>query len=185
MCPIPEQVLGVHVVIDNFAGVCRVQQVEQIIENDQRFEFGQPFTARCQIEDVILDGHAFGQVNRNILMRLPTHPECAAVPEFRQYRVPGQAFERALLVENAHLLPGAHRRRVLRCGTLNHNRAIRVERIVSVKRFAGASARVNVIVAKAIVEQTVRPSPGNGTWHESNLLKSYPERHDCTHGCAI
>jgi len=83
--------------------------------------------------------------------------------------MPGQALERLSFVDDADFLTRADRRRVVGIGALDDDRALIGGGIDRAQGFAGAAARVNVIVSVSVVEQAIR----HDCFSQEGLLEYY------------
>lgn len=129
--PIPEDVLGVHIVIEDALIVSVLEQVQHALKDGQQFEVGQALALRGEGEGERLEGLAGRHLDDDVLMLLPADAERAAVQQLAQDGMAAQQLEGALLVQDTPLLPGADGRGILQSGALDHAGAVAVERIVA------------------------------------------------------
>jgi len=153
--PLPEQVFGIHIVVDDLVRVGGDQQIQQRIDDHQHFQFRQPFVTRGQFQHQIADDQAVGAFDHDVLMRYPADDKLPRPGEGAQRRVPGQPQQRLPLVEDTHLLPGADRRGVVGRGALDHHWPIAVVRIDRPQRLTTAATRVDIVIAVTVIEQAV------------------------------
>ena len=150
--PVPEQVLRVHVVVDDVQRMGFRQQIQQRVDDRQHFQLRDSLAPLSQFAHQVSDDHALGALHHNVLVHRPADRELPAAEQCRQHRVPRQPRKRLPLVQDAHFLPGANRRRILRRRAFDHNRTVIVLCIHSAQGLAGASPWVDVVVAVAVIE---------------------------------
>ncbi len=176
MFSIPKQVLGVDVVVNNVVSVGVVEQVEQVVDGDQHLQFGHPLAALRQFEHEIGKDGALGALHDDVLVHHAADRELSAAEQRRQHGVTRQPRQRLALVEDADFLPGADRRRVLRRGTLDHDRAVVLLNVDGAQRLTGASARVNVIITVTIIKKAVSHQSYSPNGYQLYALEALAQR---------
>ncbi len=153
---IPEQVLGVYVVVDDLFAVCVFEQAEQVIKDDQHFEFGQALPLPGKFEHFVLDDDTLGAFHDDVLVIGSADEELPAAEIFSSDRVIFEAHQRLTFRHDADLLPGTDGRGIVESRAFNHNRTVILLCVLGTKRLATASAWVNVVVPIPIVKKTIR-----------------------------
>jgi len=151
--PIPEEMLGVNVVVDDLMLVRGGQQVEQAVDDDQHLQLREPLVGLGQLQNLLFEHHPLSALQDDIEMGLPADMESAFVQQFYEDRVAFELEQRAPLGTDVDFLTGPNRRRIVRRRTLDHHRAVVLVGVKCAQNFAAATTGVDMIVAVPAVKQ--------------------------------